>query len=74
MYSMEAFEQAIRDNLTSALGEVAGLEELSTRELVNLDNFKLGLEEAFNNDVDAANDAFVKVVEAYGGGSQQALE
>jgi hypothetical protein len=42
--------------------------------LVNLDNFKLGLEEAFDNDVDAANAAFVRVVEAYGGGSQQALE
>lgn len=70
LYSGEAFEQKLRENLKTSLGNaVSGIDNLSTTDLVNLDNLYVGIEEAFGGAEGAEEQAkktFNAIVGAYG--------
>ena len=77
VYAEEAFEQKLRDNLTTTLGNaVSGIDKLSTDDLIQLDNLQVGLENLFEGEADPAGKAqevFTKIVNAYGN-TQEDLE
>ena len=67
IYTGQEFEKRLKDNLTQSLGNaVNGLDDVAIEDVVRLDNLNLGFQEAFNGDVEAANEAFQKIVGAYG--------